>query len=143
VKRREEACACALERRGGVIVCGWRWWWGVLGVGFFFGGGKGDGKGGRGVGKGYSIGTSPISFSGGVKIYPNFCRLFVLDGGGFLQRDICRGGRGVVGCFESMVEGLDEIKYGGFLELRAGRGLKLHQGTELRKTLDASFGRIA
>ncbi len=42
-----------------------------------------------------------------------------------------------------MVEGLDEIKYGGFLELRAGRGLKLHQGTELRKTLDASFGRIA
>ncbi len=40
-------------------------------------------------------GTFPVSFSGGVNIYPNFCRLFVLDGGGFLQRDISGG---VVGC---------------------------------------------
>ncbi len=42
-----------------------------------------------------------------------------LRGGG----EVGKGGGWV---FESMVEGLDEIKYGGFLELRAKRGLKLH-----------------
>lgn len=60
-----------------------------------------------------------------------------------MQRDISGGGRGVVGCFESMVEGLGEIKYGVFgLESWKGVEATLRYGIE-KKTLDTSFGRIA